>query len=231
MSPTTFQTARPPAKASLIVTDPPYNIGHDYGPVSDRLSTTEYLEMMHDFAAWTFEHATKDATLYVVHYPRFFEHGNDIFVNAGGWDIGQRIAWCYPSNIGHSRNAFTTSSRDIWRFTKGKPRFDAKADPEPYRNPTDKRVRKLIESGSPGRAPYDWWVFDLQKNVGKDHAGYANQLPRPLLRRLILTSSRAGEWVFDPFAGTGSTLKEAAHHGRHAYGCEANPQAPACSLG
>jgi DNA modification methylase len=219
-----FRKVTPPKSPRLIMTDPPYNIGHDYGSVSDR--RPDYLEMMHDFGAWAFKVAADDAHLFVVHYPEFFfKHGMDCFV-AQGWEIGQRIAWVYPSNIGHSASAFTRSSRDIWRFTKGNPALDSKADPEPYKNPTDKRAKALIDAGSPGRAPYDWWLIDLQKNVGRDHAGYANQLPRPLLRRIILATTQPGELVADPFAGTGSTLREALAQGRKAWGSDANANAP-----
>ncbi len=219
-----FRKVAPPNEPRLILTDPPYNIGHDYGEVSDR--RPDYLEMMHDFGGWAFKVAAADAHLFVVHYPEFFfEHRADCFT-AQGWEIGQRIAWCYPSNIGHSNRAWTRSSRDIWRFSKGSPGLNPKADPEPYKNPTDKRVKALIDAGSSGRAPYDWWTFDLQKNVGRDHAGYANQLPRPLLRRIILATTQPGDVVADPFAGTGSTLREAIAQGRKAWGSDVNPNAP-----
>jgi DNA modification methylase len=221
-----FRGLRPPRPANLILTDPPYNIGHDYGPVSDRLPEDSYLDMMAEFAQWAADNTRQDASLFVVHRPDFFfRHGATIFFPAG-WQYQQLIRWCYPGNIGHSRNKFTTSSRDILWLTKGEPFFDSKADPEPYRNPGDKRVRALIESGSPGRSPYDWWVMDLQKNVGADHAGYSNQLPRPPLRRIILSASRPGDLVVDPFAGTGSTLSVAEELGREAWGCDANPCAP-----
>jgi site-specific DNA-methyltransferase (adenine-specific) len=222
-----FRTLAPSRPASLVVTDPPYNIGHDYGPVSDRLSQGDYLAKMEDLATWAFSRTLDDAHLFVVHYPEFFfANGWNVFVERGGWRAVERIAWVYPSNIGHSERRFTRASRDVWHFAKGEPFFDSKADPEPYKNPTDKRVRALIENGSKGRAPYDWWEIDLQKNVGADHAGYATQLPRPLLRRIILSATRPGELVVDPFAGTGSTISVANELGREGWGCDENPNAP-----
>lgn len=161
----------------------------------------------------------------VIHYPEFFQDNGHLFKDAK-WKRQQIIRWCYPSNIGHSRRKFTRSSRDIVWFSKGNPFCDPKADPEPYRNPTDRRVRTLIEAGSVGRSAYDWWVYDIQKNVGKEYSGYSNQIPKPLLRRLILSLSRPGQMVVDPFAGTGSTLQTATSLGRGAWGCDANPYAP-----
>lgn len=219
-----FRTTNP-EPLDLIVTDPPYNIGHDYGPVSDRLTEIQYQKLVYDLADWAMWKTAKDAFLVVVHYPEFFYANAERFKSTG-WAIHRAVRWCYNSNIGQSNNNFTRSSRDIVFFRKGDPHLSAKADPEPYQNPTDKRVRELIKNGSPGRAPYDWWVFNLQKNVGVDHQGYSNQLPVPLLRRIILSASREGQLVGDPFAGTGSTLKAAESLGRRAWGCDANPGAP-----
>lgn len=211
---------------TLVLTDPPYNLGHNYGDVSDRLPQGEYVQLLKDASRWAFDKTAPDAWFVVIHRPEFFfMHGKECILDAG-WEVVQRIAWCYPSNVGHSKRKFTTSSRDIWVFKKGDPFFDSKADAEPYQNPDDKRVRALIEAGSPGRAPYDWWQIDLQKNVGKDHAGYANQLPRPLLRRFILSMTRPGEVVADPFGGTGSVAKEADRLGRDGWTCDLNGSAP-----
>lgn len=217
-----FQETAPPFLAHAVVTDPPYNIGHDYGPVSDRLPVQAYTELIREMALWALKVSRPDAHLFVIHYPRFFfEHGR-LFTDAG-WEYRQQIRWCYPSNVGHSKRKFTTASREILWLTRGDPYIDPKADPEPYRNPTDKRIRSLIQNGNTGRAPYDWWEINLQKNVGQDHAGYANQIPRPLLRRIILCSTHPGDVVIDPFCGTGSTVRVANAVGRKGWGCDANP--------
>lgn len=221
-----FRTQVLAEKPTLVLTDPPYNLGHDYGNVSDRLKQEEYLKLISDAAQWAWDQSAPDAHFVVIHRPEFFFKHGAATLTPPGWEVVQRIAWCYPSNVGHSKKKFTTSSRDIWTFKKGNPHMDPKADPEPYQNPTDKRVAALIEAGSPGRAPYDWWPVDLQKNVGKDHAGYANQLPRPLLRRFILSMTRPGEVVADPFGGTGSVVKEAERLGREGWTCDLNAEAP-----
>ena len=46
------------------------------------------------------------------------------------------------------------------------------------------------------------------------------QKPIELIERLILNSSRPGDFVFDPFAGTGTTLLAASKLGRKAIGCD-----------
>lgn len=48
--------------------------------------------------------------------------------------------------------------------------------------------------------------------------------PISLLERLIAIYTRPGDRVFDPFFGSGSTLKAAYNLGRDSLGCESNPE-------
>ncbi|MDD5513182.1 MAG: DNA modification methylase [Candidatus Omnitrophica bacterium] len=48
------------------------------------------------------------------------------------------------------------------------------------------------------------------------------QKPIALIERLIRNSSKPGDFVFDPFAGTGTTILAAAKLGRKTSGCEIN---------
>jgi DNA modification methylase len=51
------------------------------------------------------------------------------------------------------------------------------------------------------------------------------QKPLELIERLILNSSNPGDFIFDPFAGTGTTLIAAAKNGRRAVGCDIDKSA------
>ncbi|MCS7193203.1 MAG: site-specific DNA-methyltransferase, partial [Armatimonadetes bacterium] len=50
------------------------------------------------------------------------------------------------------------------------------------------------------------------------------QAPIALLLRILLASTQHGDWVLDPFAGTGTTLVFAEQLGRNAVGVEIDPQ-------
>jgi DNA modification methylase len=64
-------------------------------------------------------------------------------------------------------------------------------------------------------------VFEIDKpHVSTLHA---TQKPIELISRMIANSSRPGEVVYDPFAGSGSTLVAAHQLGRIGYGCEIDP--------
>lgn len=57
-----------------------------------------------------------------------------------------------------------------------------------------------------------------------ENTAHPTQKPEKLLAKLILASSNAGDMVFDPFAGSGSTLVTAKKLGRHFSGIERDEQ-------
>jgi len=64
-------------------------------------------------------------------------------------------------------------------------------------------------------------VFEIDKpHVSTLHS---TQKPIELISRMITNSSRPKEVVYDPFAGSGSTLVAAHQLGRIGYGCEIDP--------
>lgn len=49
---------------------------------------------------------------------------------------------------------------------------------------------------------------------------HPHEKPEPLLEKLILHSTKRGDWIVDPFAGSGSTIRAARKLGRNAIGME-----------
>ena len=66
------------------------------------------------------------------------------------------------------------------------------------------------------------WIFDKRDTSGVHKAGYWGnfipQIPNQLLRRF----TKKGEWVLDPFLGSGTTLIECKRLGRNGVGVELN---------
>ncbi len=64
------------------------------------------------------------------------------------------------------------------------------------------------------------WILNKRDNSGIHHAGYWGnfipQIPNQLLRRY----TKKGEWILDPFLGSGTTLIESQRLGRNAVGVE-----------
>lgn len=131
------------------------------------------------------------------------------------------LTWHYPTNTGHSKKNYTRTQDSILFYTKGDNyTFNKELVVQPYKNPTDKRVRKLIESGKKGTGPYDVFTFNLVKNVSKEKTEHIAQLPLSLVEIFVKASSNPGELVFDPFLGSGTTAVAAKKNGRHYLGCE-----------
>ena len=79
--------------------------------------------------------------------------------------------------------------------------------------------RKIIFADqSPGKLPQDVWVYkDPQR------PSYPTQKNAAMLERIILTSSEPGDTVLDCYAGSGTTLTEAARLGRRFVGMDDAP--------
>jgi len=71
------------------------------------------------------------------------------------------------------------------------------------------------------------WMMDRRDNAGAHAAWYWGnfipQIPHQMMRRY----TKRGEWVLDPFAGSGTTLIECRRLGRHGLGVELNPDVAA----
>jgi site-specific DNA-methyltransferase (adenine-specific) len=65
-----------------------------------------------------------------------------------------------------------------------------------------------------------WYVSRLCGTFRERAQWHPCQLPEALLERVIKVSSNPGDLVFDPFTGSGSTLRVARRLGRHWLGCE-----------
>ena len=230
-----------------VIVDPPYNINFDYGgKYKDNIRPDDYKKLMYDVLNLSYKSTKKDSSLFLINYPQIIA---ELFetIKTTDWKIHQWISWVYPSNIGHSDNKFTTSHRSILWLTKDNPKllFNKETNPkgiskeefisykpkvnidsvtQPYKNPTDRRVRKLIESGKKGTHLYNWWEINLVKNVSKDKELYANQIPNEVLKRLILVTTDKRNKVLDPMCGTGSTVVAAHREGRVGVGVDLNSE-------
>ena len=80
--------------------------------------------------------------------------------------------------------------------------------------------------------PSDVWddIPHLQQK-DRERTGYATQKPEKLLERIILVSSRPGDYVCDLFCGSGTTLVVANRNNRKFLGVDSSPVAFSVSRG
>jgi DNA modification methylase len=83
------------------------------------------------------------------------------------------------------------------------------------------KLAESLRADDPGEP---WWhssVWNISTH-GSDGSHVA-QMPVELARRCIVTATRPGDTVLDPFLGSGTTLLEAERLGRHGIGIELEP--------
>ncbi len=195
----------PDGSIDLIVTDPPFNIGKKYNSFVDRKSKKEYLNWCVSWLTECVRVLKNGGALYLFNYPEnnaYLMSFLDEHLTFKRW-----MTWHYPTNTGMSPTNYTRTQHSILFYIKGeKPNFFNKDDiAEPYKNPTDKRIKERIKNGSKGKTPYDVFQFNLVKNVSKDKTEHPCQIPVPLLEIFIKASSKKGDLVLDPFGGSFST--------------------------
>lgn len=181
----------------LVVTDPPYNIGFKYNSYEDKKSGDKYIEMLSHF---------EDMPVAMIHYP---EETMRYLVPALGVP-NEVCAWCYNSNLPKQFRLINFFNVKV-DFNKVK---------QPYKNPTDKRVKKLIDNGSKGTRMYDWFSdIQMVKNVSKEK-NHPCPIPISLIERIILLTTNEGDTVMDPFMGSGTTALACKNTNRNFIGFE-----------
>ena len=121
-----------------------------------------------------------------------------------GWWVRSDVIWykpnCQPESV---RDRPTRSHEHIFLFTK------------------DERYKYNISAvkGPNGRRLRDVWEI----NTTGFHGAHFATFPPELVRRCVLTGSDPGDYVLDPFLGSGTTATVARETGRHFIGCELNP--------
>lgn len=181
-----------------IVTDPPYNLGYHYDEYNDSLNEDEYNAMM--------KRVIGDNRAVILHYP---EAICKICVVLNR--VPERIvSWVYNSNTPRQH-------RDI-AFFGVKPDFSMVS--QPYKNPTDKRIKARIEAGKTCKM-YDWFEHDQIKNVEKEKLSLDHPCIIPLeVMDKIVKLIPEDYVIVDPFCGTGTTLIAAKKNKRKFVGFE-----------
>jgi DNA modification methylase len=81
--------------------------------------------------------------------------------------------------------------------------------------------RAMAYDTSKGALPRDVILHPaLLGHLSSERVGHDDQKPLGLIRKLVLTSSNAGDTVLDPFAGSGTILVAARTTGRNGIGVE-----------
>jgi len=204
------------SSVDLIIADPPYNLGKNYGNNHDIKGFDEYLDFSKNWLREAHRILKQNGTLYVFMGFRFISYLYDILDRELGMHFSNWIVWHYTQGIGKKRG-FSPRHDDILMFSKSKDyifNLDAIRVPQKYY-----RERNNMRGANPG----DVWQFSHVHYCNGNRQNHPTQKPEGLIERMILASSDEGSVILDPFVGSGTTLRVCQQLNRTGIGIELNP--------
>ncbi len=221
--------AQADAVFDLTFLDPPFNQGKDYTHHEDDLPTDEYWAWMTEICQKIFTRTRDGGALYFMQREKNTEHTLRC-LRESGWTLQNLIIWKKKTSAVPSAQRYGKHYQIIAFATKGqKPHLFHRLRIDPPLPENYKHKRKQ------GMYVTDVWD-DIRELTSGYFAGdeairtdqgerfHKQQSPLELLVRIILTSSQCGDLIFDPFAGTGTTLVAATQLKRQAIGVEIDPE-------
>lgn len=207
----------PDNSVNLIIADPPYNLGKDYGNNHDLKGFEEYLDFTNRWVSEAKRALTEDGTIYVFMGVRFISYLYDILDRKNGLYFNSWIVWHYTQGLGKTKG-FSPRHDDILMFNKSK-KFKFNLDnvrvPQKFY-----RERNNMRGANPG----DVWEFSHVHYSHPNRQDHPTQKPEGIIERLVLSSSDVGDIVLDPFSGSGTTLRVCQQLNRKSIGFEMNPE-------
>ena len=141
--------------------------------------------------------------------------GRENFLNEIIWayDYGARTLKRWPAK--HDTILVYVKDKDAYYYNS------EEVDREPYMAPG------LVtpEKAAKGKLPTDVWWHTIVPTNGKEKTGYPTQKPMGIVRRMVVASSRPGDWCMDFFAGSGTLGAVAEETGRKYILIDENPEA------
>ena len=212
----------------LIITSPPYNIGKSY---EKKKPFENYLKEQEKTLKECFRVLKKSGSL-CWQVGSYFENSElfplDIYIHQIckkiGFKLRNRIIWHFEHGL-HSYRKFSGRYETIMWFTKtDEYYFDFEEIRVPQKYPGKLGYRGKNKGkytgNAKGKNPSDVWIFPNVKSNHKEKTIHPCQFPIELAERLVLSMSKKGDTVIDPYAGVGTTLIAAIKNKRKAAGSE-----------
>ena len=213
----------------LTFLDPPFNQNKEYTFHNDNLALEEYWGLMRKVCQKTFDITSDGGAIYFMQREKNTE-GVLRCLRETGWALQNLIVWKKKTSAVPVPSKFGKHYQILAYATKGpKARIFNRLRISPPLPPNYKIAR---ENGV--------YVTDVWDDVRELTSGYfageeairndngerfhKQQSPIALLTRIILSSTKVGDFVFDPFSGTGTTLVTAYQLQRNSIGIEIDPR-------
>ena len=211
----------------LVIADPPYCLGKDYGNDSDMMQPDEFLEWTQTWVDAVIPKLKESGSLYIFTTWRF---SPEIFsFLKTRMTMANEIIWDrkVPSMGGTTRR-FSSVHDTIGFFVKSKKYyFDIDAVRIPYDAETKKARTRSIFVGKKwlevGYNPKDVWSVSRLHRLHREREDHPTQKPLEIIERMVKSSCPEGGVVLDPFAGSGTTVEACYKNGRQCIAFEISP--------
>lgn len=218
----------PNESLKLVVTSPPYNIGKEY---EKRLKLELYIKQQATVIRECVRCLSRQGSI-CWQVGNFVDRGSivpldtvlyPIFTDLG-LKMRNRIIWHFEHGL-HCNQRFSGRYETIIWFTKSD---DYIFHLDPVRVPQKYPGKKHFKGPNAGKYscnplgknPGDLWTIPNVKSNHVEKTFHPCQFPVELIERLVLSMTNEGDWVFDPFLGTGTSIISAIRHNRRGAGAE-----------
>ncbi len=191
--------------ADLIFADPPFNIGYKYDKYDDKVKGDKYI-------AWTREWMTACKKVLKPNGSFYIAIGDDYaadvkIIATRKLNLVMRnwIIWHYTFGQ-QTKNKFARAHTHIFYFVNDEKNFIFNDDT--VRVISDRqKIYKDKRANPEGKMPDDVWdEYPRLCGTFDERINFPCQMPESLLARIIRASSSEGDWVLDPFSGSGTTV-------------------------
>lgn len=190
--------------ADLVFADPPFNIGYKYDKYHDSKASSKYLAWTRDWIGQCVRVLKPQGSIYIAIGDEYAAHIKLILEDELHLTMRNWIIWHYT--FGQQTKAkFARAHTHILYFVKDAKQFTF--NDEIVRVLSDRQKKYKDKRANPaGKLPDDVWD-EHPRVCGTfiERTGHPCQMPESLLARIIRASSNEGDWVLDPFCGSGTT--------------------------
>lgn len=221
----------PEESAHLVIADPPYNQKMTYDAYDDNLDHADYMAWTKRWLAAAHQALHRHGALWLFAPDDWVSELDVLAKRKFRFTKRRHVVWTFTFGQASQKN-FSKSHCHLLYFTKTKTRFtfnpDAVRVPSArqlvYNDPRQNAAGKLPDATwmllHAQLAPYltpdkDVWLENrICGTYGERQKHSPNQIPLPLMERIIASTTNPGELVVDPFAGTGAAGVAAVLLGR-----------------
>ena len=219
----------PDEVADLIIADPPYNIGKQFGSTRRWNSLDEWLPWCDEWIGECARILSPNGSMFVYGIHNYLAY---LQVKMYALDLKYRrqIIWNYENGFsGFGKTTLATHYEPILWFSKGK-EYTYHTIREPYKS-QERLKYKVIKNGKTwtphpdGKMAGDVWKFPTLagRRFRDEKVDHPTQKPLALSDRIVVHFSDPGDLIVVPFAGSGTECVSALKNGRDFWACELDP--------